>query len=432
MDVWLDGIAVAGLSGLTTDLGTNPIGRLELGDSATARTFDVAFDNVVADAAYIAATGPPTAPTNLRTTAVTAARVDLAWDAATGGGSVASYRVYRGGTSFGTVDGSTLTYSDGAVTDATGYTYTVTALDSSGRESPISNSVSVTTPDGTPPSKPTGFTATAAGSSQVNLSWNAATDNVSVTGYRIYRGVQLAGSVDGSTLVFADTGLAPATTYTYSVAAVDAAGNESAGSDVASATTGSGPAPPPPSSTVFADGFETGDFTKWTSSSNLTIQTGTVSEGVRAAEAKSPKNTTAFAVKQLPGAYGDLYYRASVNVLNGKRDTVNLLTLSTGDGTKLLSLSYDTNRKLAYRNNVSGTTATSSATIATGVWYTLRVHLVVNGTASQVEVWVNGTRVLNGTESLGTTPIGQIIVGEWASGHAYDYAIDDVSVDTSP
>ena len=49
IQVWLDGIAITDLSLTNQNLGTDPIGRLELGDPSTLRTFDVAFDNVVAD-----------------------------------------------------------------------------------------------------------------------------------------------------------------------------------------------------------------------------------------------------------------------------------------------------------------------------------------------------------------------------------------------
>src|SRR5205809_987801 len=93
--------------------------------------------------------------------------------------------------------------------------------------------------DTTPPSVPTGLTATAVSSSQINLSWTASTDNVGVSGYRVFRGgTQIATR---STTSFANTGLSPSTTYTYTVAAYDAAGNLSAPSSSASATT---PAPP--------------------------------------------------------------------------------------------------------------------------------------------------------------------------------------------
>src|SRR5437016_8525830 len=102
--------------------------------------------------------------------------------------------------------------------------------------------------DTTPPSVPTGLTASAVSSSQINLSWTASSDNVGVSGYRVYRGgTQIATR---STTSFTNTGLSPSTTYTYTVAAYDAAGNLSAQSSSASATT---PAPPdttPPSVTI--------------------------------------------------------------------------------------------------------------------------------------------------------------------------------------
>src|SRR5438552_4641071 len=116
-----------------------------------------------------------------------------------------------------------------------------------------SNPVTVTVsngppPDTTPPSVPTGLTASAVSSSQINLSWTASSDNVGVSGYRVYRnGTQIATTRATS---FANTGLSPSTTYSYTVAAYDAAGNLSTQSSPASATT---PAPPdttPPAVTI--------------------------------------------------------------------------------------------------------------------------------------------------------------------------------------
>jgi hypothetical protein len=85
------------------------------------------------------------------------------------------------------------------------------------------------------PSIPTNLTATAVSSSQINLSWTASTDNVGVTGYRIYRGgTQITTSTTNS---YQNTGLSSSTTYTYTVAAYDAANNVSNQSNSASATT---------------------------------------------------------------------------------------------------------------------------------------------------------------------------------------------------
>src|SRR4029077_11273760 len=80
--------------------------------------------------------------------------------------------------------------------------------------------------DTTPPSVPTGLTATAASSSQINLSWTASTDNVGVAGYKVYRGGTQVGT--SSTTSYSDSGLAASTSYNYTVAAYDAAGNTSA------------------------------------------------------------------------------------------------------------------------------------------------------------------------------------------------------------
>jgi hypothetical protein len=89
--------------------------------------------------------------------------------------------------------------------------------------------------DGAPPSVPSGLVATAVSSSAIDLVWSGSTDNVGVIGYRIYRDGGLVGSSVSSS--FHDAGLSGATTYTYNVAAFDAAGNVSAQSSAASATT---------------------------------------------------------------------------------------------------------------------------------------------------------------------------------------------------
>src|SRR5258708_15748983 len=98
--------------------------------------------------------------------------------------------------------------------------------------------------DTPPPSAPGNFTATAAGSTGANLSWNPSTDNVGVTGYIVYRNGPQVGT--STTTSYADNTLSPSTTYTYTVAARDAAGNISLKSTPASATTAAGGPPPPP------------------------------------------------------------------------------------------------------------------------------------------------------------------------------------------
>jgi fibronectin type 3 domain-containing protein len=112
----------------------------------------------------------------------------------------------------------------------------------------VSNDFTFTTPqftDNVDPSTPTVLTAIVISSSQINLSWGASTDNVGVTGYRIYRN---GSAVTTTTETFySNTGLTKSTKYTYTVTAFDAAGNESGHSQQATATTSAEPSGSPPS-----------------------------------------------------------------------------------------------------------------------------------------------------------------------------------------
>jgi RHS repeat-associated protein len=90
-------------------------------------------------------------------------------------------------------------------------------------------------PDTTAPSVPSGLAATAASSSRVDLSWTASTDDVAMQGYRIYRDGGLLATTASTS--YADTSVAGSTTYSYTVAAIDGAGNASAESSSAGATT---------------------------------------------------------------------------------------------------------------------------------------------------------------------------------------------------
>ena len=96
-------------------------------------------------------------------------------------------------------------------------------------------------PDGEKPSIPTGLTAVPTSTTAISLSWTGSTDNVGVAGYRVYRnGTKILTNSDTTSTSAVNQGLTAATTYSYTVTAYDAAGNESLASTAASATTLSG------------------------------------------------------------------------------------------------------------------------------------------------------------------------------------------------
>jgi chitodextrinase len=98
------------------------------------------------------------------------------------------------------------------------------------------------TPDSQAPTAPSGLSAVALSATTASIAWAPATDNVAVTSYRVFRGGAHIASV--ATTTYQDAGLAPNMSYTYTVTALDAAGNQSAPSAPASTTT-----PPLPADT---------------------------------------------------------------------------------------------------------------------------------------------------------------------------------------
>jgi chitodextrinase len=136
-------------------------------------------------------------------------------------------------------------FGDSGLTASTSYSYRVRATDAAGNLSGYSNTATATTlaaPDTTPPTAPSNLTAAAVSSSQINLAWTASTDNVGVTGYRVERcqGAacnNFAQIATPTTTTYNDMGLTASTSYSYRTRATDAAGNLSAYSNVASATT---------------------------------------------------------------------------------------------------------------------------------------------------------------------------------------------------
>jgi hypothetical protein len=280
-------------------------------------------------------------------------------------------------------------------------------------------------PDKTPPSVPQNLTATAPTSNQVQLSWTASTDDVGVTGYDVFRnGTKIATTSPQTN--YLDATAQPGTTYSYTVDARDAAGNTSAQSKAASVTT-------PTGASVFFDGFETGDMSHWTTSTNMVVQTAVVSDGTFAAEGQA-NSSAAFAYKQLSKTYTSLYYSTRFNIISqGSQSSAYLLRLRTATKGAIAALLVNSKGKLELRNDVTKAITTSSTVVSQRTWHTLELFGSINGTSGQISVWLDGSPIgaLTGTQNLGTNPIGFLQLGDTSTTAISTVAYDDVRADTS-
>lgn len=149
--------------------------------------------------------------------ACTVVTVGSVWDCAFGTIAVANTRAIN-------VTGTV------AATAAAGSTLAVTALSTSPNDYNAANNSATNTAtvaDTTAPSTPTTLAVAGTTVTGANLSWTASTDNVGVTGYRIYRNGTLVSTTTGTGTTYTDSGLAGLQVYNYRVVAVDAAGNAS-------------------------------------------------------------------------------------------------------------------------------------------------------------------------------------------------------------
>ena len=235
------------------------------------RAFDAAgnfggYSNVASAATKSSSdTTSPSNPAGLVATAVSSSQVGLAWAAATDNIGVAGYQVQSCSgpncTSFALIAstvGTGTTFTNTGLTPATVFSYRVRAFDAAGNFSGFSSIAYATTKssggDTTAPSSTASLVATAASSSQVGLTWSAATDNVGVAGYQVQRcsgsgctAFALIATTTGTGTTFTNTGLTASTAYSYRVRAFDAAGNFGGYSNSSSATTKSSSDTTPPS-----------------------------------------------------------------------------------------------------------------------------------------------------------------------------------------
>ena len=177
---------------------------------------------------------------NNGTNSGTAALVnDLDLRVTKGGSSYSPWRL-TGVTTNGKGDNTKDNYERVEVANAAG-TYNITVTHkgslSSGSQnfSLIVTGMGSSVADTEAPSTPAALNASNVTSSSVDLSWNAASDNVAVTGYDVYQGNTIVSSVAGTSATV--SGLAPLTAYAFRVRAKDAAGNVSGFSNTANATT---------------------------------------------------------------------------------------------------------------------------------------------------------------------------------------------------
>ncbi|PFM57475.1 chitin-binding protein [Bacillus cereus] len=130
----------------------------------------------------------------------------------------------------GSAASNNLTHKINVPTDRSGYHVILAVWDVADTANAFYNVIDVNLvnnlkPDTEAPSNPNGLQATKVTINSVELTWSASTDNVGVKSYQVLRNGEIIDTVPGTH--FIDKQLQPSTEYSYTVKAIDAAGNVS-------------------------------------------------------------------------------------------------------------------------------------------------------------------------------------------------------------
>ncbi|WP_394834635.1 discoidin domain-containing protein [Pendulispora rubella] len=171
-------------------------------------------------------------------------RVKLSWEAA----YAKKYRIEISDNGWQWTTVRTITNGDGNIDDLTGFSERARYLRVVGTERGTSYGYSLwelqvygvpdSVGDTESPSAPTALNFGGVTSTGIELSWNASTDNINVSGYDVLRNGAVVATTQTSP--YTDSGLTSATSYTYTVRARDAAGNLSAPSSALPVSTRTG------------------------------------------------------------------------------------------------------------------------------------------------------------------------------------------------
>jgi hypothetical protein len=191
------------------------------------------------------------------------------------------------------------------------------------------------------------------------------------------------------------------------------------------------------SSTILSDGFESGNFSAWSSvttagDGTAAVQSAIVSTGSYAAQLSESANAGSKSyVRKTFSAAQDVTATGDFQLVQAGASSGNVPFFRFLDpgGTRLVSLYRQNGTSNQIFVNYGGTAYLTTGRLALNTWATFSVHLTTNGAASTVAITLNGTQIYQSTSaSLGTAGIATLQIGNDTAAQVFGLVADNISV----
>ena len=196
---------------------------------------------------------------------------------------------------------------------------------------------------------------------------------------------------------------------------------------------------PASAASLFADGFESGDFSAWSQvqtavGGTAVVQSAVARTGTLAAQLSetATSGSKAYARKTLSASQQDITVSGDFQVSSAPTSGGNIpfFRLLDPSGARVVSIYRQNGSAGTIGLGYQGANFTSTGKLALGAWATVSIHVVTNGTSSTVEARLNGTLVYTTTAaSLGTAGVQAIQIGNDTSAQAFGLYADTIAVD---
>jgi endoglucanase len=367
-------------------------------------------------------TQAPSTPANVHVTATTSSSVALAWNASTDDIGVTGYQVFRGATLAGSPTG--LAFTDTGLAAGTTFSYTVRALDGSGKTSTASTAVSATT------TAVTQDYAVGASPGSVSVTRGAtASTSLAITRTNFTGAVTFAASglPAGVTVAFNPSA---ATTGNSVTATFTASGTATLGTSNVTVTGTSGTLTHAATVALTVNAVAAADYTVAASPGTLSVAQGGSGPTTVAITRTNFTGAVSFAASGLPAGVTVAFSPSAATTGNSVVATFSAsssatpaaatVTITATSGT----LSHTTSVALTVTGGSTGGTLTATPTVSTNSPYFIEEQLVLanTGTLTALSVTVTVVRTTGVTASGQYNTVGgQVAQGNSSTASAITY-----------